>query len=1086
MRLELLILPGRLVGPGSGWGWLLAALGFAAALGIGIAGRRDLRALRDNAEASDGLFLLLAFLTALTPVVSLDRFPDLPFRLAFTPLMGLPYLIWGARWGPGALAWVGLLLGGVAGILIDGRVLHVPWIVAMEAALIGGALAQNWIGRPFRLLRQPLVVAVLGWLVWLFFNGLSWATVYPSWWEALDGVWTLATAVAMPSGVGALLSGLIAQAAHHRWPILRQTRRPAAWPPYARRIQIRFLAWFGAWIAGLILALFGGLLLWAIHRAESEWAEAMEQQAERAAERLAHFLHTGDTLLADLAVLGSVPTGPSPATGLLLRRLVQTGPVYNALLVVDGEGEVVAAYPAEAVRWGLSTSERSALAKAWSARVALHTAFDRLPDGRFGISFLAPLEGDPPPGILIGRAWVEENPALQEVLASLQGSLPEAQGLVIDREGRIFLHSDVGRLGEIFPIPPGGPAESFAFARITPRGTVEQIWGRRLTGTEWWAVIRYPRAALIRRSVILILPLGALLLGLAGVGAISFGMMSRPITRRLERLTSASVRMARGDLEDPIPSEAVDELGVLAAAMEQMRHALRSHLKDLSLLLALNQRLAEAEGIDQGLPAVAHALEQAVPSSRARILIQDPEGRLRAFTAQGEDEADPADAVCWAWALEHPLPLWGIRKGHRPDLPDVLFRSRLDRSLALLPIRGEGEKGIAWLLFDPPHRAVDSERQLVRLILDQAAGFLARVRLYETVRAERERFRAVLESSPDAILLFDPKGDLRFANPAAERLLGLSVSKALGQPAASVLHDGDLLDLLREPVPPGQIRSREISRADGRAFWAGRCDLRLEDGREVGCLLLVRDITPFKELDRLKSDFIAAVSHDLRSPLTAMRGFVTMLGLAGPLTARQQEYVEKIMGGIDQMTRMINDLLDLRRIEEGVGQRALCRLRDVVRDVFQEMRPHAMARGLRMAAEIRGQGMVLGDAAWLRRAIANLVDNAIKYTPEGGSIRLGLEEREDTALVWVQDTGIGIAPADQLRIFEKFYRVRRKETAHVKGTGLGLALVRSIVEWHGGRVWVESQLGRGSTFYIAIPLAPRGSGSGFPPEAEKR
>ncbi|MFN3928709.1 MAG: ATP-binding protein, partial [Thermoflexus sp.] len=885
-------------------------------------------------------------------------------------------------------------------------------------------------------------------------------------------IWTLSATIAYPSGISALFCGLIAQALHQRWPFTFLTRRPPQWPPHAREIRMRMLLFVGSWMSMLIIVLLFFLAALAIRQARAEQIEAVNHGVRRAGEQLSYFLHTGDTLLADLAALG-IPPGEAPhIIAPILQRFVQTGPIYHTILLAGADEEILAAYPAGERAQGLSTEEHTALAHARTARSVVHTQVHRLPDGTAGLSFVAPLDGEPPRGFLIGRVRIAEHPAMREVLASLRGNIPSSEGFLIDPRGRILLYTDPQRILDVFPLAVPALSEPLDLTQRSSTGTVDLIHFRRLPGTDWWAVIRYPRSVLIQRALELILPSAGILMGFAMSGMLLLRALSWSIARRLRQRAAEAARMAEGELEIPIEIDAPDEVGQLAEAMERMRHGLRARLMDLSLLLELNRRLVETGDLAHGLPEVARSLERATCGSGARILIPGAQGSIRVFTATGEKDPEPLDEACWKLGLGQGEPLWVEHVSRHLELPAIFHQEGIGQALGVLPIRSGAELlGVAWLTFAQPHRIPETERQLVRLILSQAAVFITRARLYEAALAERERLRAVLESSPDALLLVDGRGDLLYLNPTAERFLGLPASKAVGQPLGSLLKDTELRELLSEQIPPGQIRSREFKRPDGRTYWAGRYDLRPENGREIGRLLFIRDITPFKALDELKSDFIAAISHDLRSPLTYMRGFVTMLGMAGPLTPRQHEYVEKIMSGIDQMTRLIEDLMDLKRIEEGIGQRGICRLSDLMRDIFHEMRPHAMARKLRMTLEVKGQGVVNGDPIWLRRAITNLIDNAIKYTPAGGIISLGLREQDEEILIWVKDSGIGIAPADQARIFEKFYRVRRKETAHVKGSGLGLALVKSIVEWHGGRIWVESQLGQGSTFYLAIPRA---------------
>ena len=197
-----------------------------------------------------------------------------------------------------------------------------------------------------------------------------------------------------------------------------------------------------------------------------------------------------------------------------------------------------------------------------------------------------------------------------------------------------------------------------------------------------------------------------------------------------------------------------------------------------------------------------------------------------------------------------------------------------------------------------------------------------------------------------------------------------------------------------------------------------------------------------------------------------------MLEMVGHLNEQQNTYVRKIIGGVENMSHMVNNLLDLGRIEAGVGlQRVNCVLADVVKEVYEEARSRALVYDLDLKTEINTERSMLADPALIKRTISNLIDNAMKYTPSGGSITVGLDERADSVILRVSDTGIGIAPADQGRLFEKFYRVKRRDTLDIKGSGLGLSIVKSIAEWHGGRVWVDSQLGQGSTFYMALPIS---------------
>jgi signal transduction histidine kinase len=245
------------------------------------------------------------------------------------------------------------------------------------------------------------------------------------------------------------------------------------------------------------------------------------------------------------------------------------------------------------------------------------------------------------------------------------------------------------------------------------------------------------------------------------------------------------------------------------------------------------------------------------------------------------------------------------------------------------------------------------------------------------------------------------------------------------------------------------------------------------DGRTIGRVCILRDVTQLKEIDTLKSDFVATVSHDLRSPLTLMRGYATMLEMAGTLNEQQKGYAKMIVQGVDNMAKLVNNLLDLGRIDFGVGlQVESIPVLDILERVTGSLQMHAKQKNIALSVEIPKDmpHAIEADQSLLHQAIYNLVENAIKYTPEGGEVMLQLQTSPSALTFAVQDSGIGIPKSDLSRLFEKFYRGTNREALAQRGTGLGLAIVKSIAERHGGKVWVESELGKGSTFHLQVPL----------------
>ena len=316
-----------------------------------------------------------------------------------------------------------------------------------------------------------------------------------------------------------------------------------------------------------------------------------------------------------------------------------------------------------------------------------------------------------------------------------------------------------------------------------------------------------------------------------------------------------------------------------------------------------------------------------------------------------------------------------------------------------------------------------------------------------------------------------------YLTPAAAQAFGISADEVAGQK----IDEANLIPELVQAFngSSDEVPIQEIALPDGHTLYVNVSTIRDADGEQLGRVAVMRDVTRFKELDELKSEFLATVSHDLRNPLIFMRGYATMLPTIGELSDKQREYVERILEGVGQINELVGDLLDLGRIEAGVGfRREPCHLIGVLIEAVDTMRAQAAAKGITLQRESTENNVtVTGDAPLLRRAVINLIDNALKYTPSGGSVTVGLSVHADDedgdgkrAVIHVTDTGIGIAPQDQVRLFEKFYRIKRRDTADIPGTGLGLAIVKSIIERHGGRVWVESELNKGSTFHVLLPL----------------
>ena len=362
---------------------------------------------------------------------------------------------------------------------------------------------------------------------------------------------------------------------------------------------------------------------------------------------------------------------------------------------------------------------------------------------------------------------------------------------------------------------------------------------------------------------------------------------------------------------------------------------------------------------------------------------------------------------------------------------------------------------------------------LLQVITSQAAIAVENASLFAGISYEQKRLTALLQSTPDAILMFDPNDSLTLLNPAAERLFTDYETK-LGLPLAHGKGYDSLIALLEQSYTDASSQTGEVEWPDHRVF--ATLVTPIEDG---GHVVTLHDVTHFKELERLKNEFIATASHDLKNPIATISGFSHLMAQAGPLNEQQQEFVQRIQSASQNMNELVQDLLQLVQLDLSTGlqlKREPVKFDELIAKVVNEYKPQAEAKNQSLTIEKSpSSAMVRGDAQQLMQVLRNLVGNAIKYTPKNGKINVAQEIKGPDVVISVQDTGYGIPENDLPKIFNRFYRVRDEYTSEIEGNGLGLAIVKSIVEKHDGQIGVESELGKGSRFHFKLPLiqAPR-------------
>jgi len=422
------------------------------------------------------------------------------------------------------------------------------------------------------------------------------------------------------------------------------------------------------------------------------------------------------------------------------------------------------------------------------------------------------------------------------------------------------------------------------------------------------------------------------------------------------------------------------------------------------------------------------------------------------------------------------------------------------RSMLAAPlVANEDVLGVVIMMSDEPHSFTEGHLRLVEAAANQVATAINNAELFRLIRDQAERLgsmlrsqqveasksQAILESVADGVMVSNAAGEIILFNAAAERTLDLSRGEVLGRPSSEMagLYGGGgerwaerMEAWMSDPSShqEGEFLQERIN--VGEKVISVHLSPVAHGDEFLGLVSVFRDITREVEVDRMKSEFVSTVSHELRTPMTSIKGYADLLlmGAAGALTDEQQRYIDIIKNNADRLSLLVNDLLDISRIEQG---RVDLEIRDIsLADIVDELMTALEVRFadeekvLRVTVDIPPDlPTIQADAERLTQILMNIVLNAYLYTPNGGSVTISAARQEDGVQVDVADTGIGIPLEDQDRIFERFYRGEDPVVIATAGTGLGLSIVRHLIEMHNGRVWFESELDKGTTFSVFFP-----------------
>jgi len=549
-----------------------------------------------------------------------------------------------------------------------------------------------------------------------------------------------------------------------------------------------------------------------------------------------------------------------------------------------------------------------------------------------------------------------------------------------------------------------------------------------------------------------------------------------PSTNPYDKVMDRIQELTNGDYEEQIPPAVLSgNEKALFMALEKLRANLQTRNDTQARLLSVDPSHYSREGYDLVLSSILRAaLTRDASSARLILLDKSPEerrGEMRLRLGQGENTR--------LYAYLDVLILEKIGDQDQLILSDLKVDQYFGltsgtphpQSIAALQLRGNGNsQGILWVGFEQNHWFDQEDIQFYQQLAYRASAALNTKEQFARVQNDKAWLSSAFSAIPDPILVLDKDGLVQFSNDAA-----LSASD---QGEALIERKGGVVSIVNEKLKKGLGKDKKgsgmktLQLNGNKTYELLRYPLTGDQERQ-GEVVLLRDTSWVQKMNSQKNEFVSNISHDLRTPLWLMKGHTKLLSNIGKLSAEQRKYVDKIDAGIDAMTRLVDKVLNLEKLDgDGLLVYNTFSMQETIDETIKLLGVQAQQKKISLNVDYGGlkTPYISADQIMVEQALYNLIENAIKFSPRGESVLVSAERDSSWMHIAVKDHGKGIAPLDQPKLFTRFFHVDDGLAYENRGQGLGLAIVKSVADKHGGNVSVQSTLGEGSTFYLDLPL----------------
>lgn len=1042
--------------------------------------------LRDRWERIDRQKLFwMAFLSVLilvmTPFIGIDPGSEGAFSASYPPIghlmffAAVPWMVAGGM--VGLLPAVGL--AGMSGLLLaylDTHNVFTPLILMSVALVYSWGIRQRYRTLFFRLLRFPVFGGLISLAVCV---GMLFSASLLS----VPGEMVLkivVSATRMPKMIFSLagmvfIGGVVATFMGILFENLWGGEGPLETAPGEKSLIFRILAITVPLFTLIWIGLAMGFWAFTEKTTRQEMVTQLINSADTVSQGASIFMDTGEALLSEIASVPQMTTTSGSDIQVLLAQQTTATLFFDQLGLFDRNGALLTRFsnhPSETLTPAPSTEIVTDLFSGDEV-----TSLQVLPsvsdNQEIRLDFLYGVRdaSGQMPRVLWGQTTMKGNPINQSWINALN-SLREKGGTiqVVNETGANLYHSDPGlglrtTQGTQFKTPT-------YYEGMNQTGNPSLNYYQPIPDTDWAVLTSIPTIIIQeitwqKTTPILIVTAGSMLLILL-VAMTALWPLFKDI-QQINRLTS---QVSTGDYAVQFGgSKARAEMGQLMGVVGRMVASLRNQLHNQETLLLTSRTLDDCRSLDDVIQILLQtALTQNVSS--VRLVLSDPadhssKGKISDQFGLGEYAQDLEsfdENILEKIQTGESLVLVNTQVGQQLQLAK---EGPQPTAVIAHPLRWDDQIfGALWVTRHDGQYPDQSEVRFFEQLAQIAAGGIKNVQIEQEYRLQQTQLKSILDSVPDAVLISNPTGQVIYSNKRAKTLLGHSIAN---KQLRDLFEDQNLVELL-EWGREG-FHSKEIQTNEGKFYHIVTQPIELS-ANEKGQATLITEMTDQRVRESRKSEFVTTVSHELRSPLTLIHGYAKILRLTGDLNEQQDGYVKKIISSVEEMTSLVQNLLDMGRLESGTSL-VLSQItaQDLGQKIVSSMDVQAKQKNITLQTAFPEAPIIFhGDVTLLSQALRNLVDNAIKFTKMGGQVTLSAQTNQGNLIFAVKDTGIGIAPLDQRHIFEKFKTMSTDLGAEKRGSGLGLAIVKSIAERHQGRVWFETQLGKGSTFFLQIPI----------------